>query len=193
MSLCSLMFITICGRRKSLLTMVTTTGYGEFIFLTNERWIRKSVTIHLLAYQSTFKNTRAYCSPLQSFRYCILQKCGFPDFLHRRASDILYFKGAIFPIFEPSLLIQKSFFGPKERWIRKSVTIHLLVYQSTFKNTGTCCSPSQSFRYCILQKCDFPYFWAITLDTKVFFFTKEKMNSKICRYTLLGIPEYFAK
>ena len=29
MCLCLLMFITICGRRKSLLTMVTTTGYDH--------------------------------------------------------------------------------------------------------------------------------------------------------------------
>ena len=35
--------------------------------------------------------------------------------LHRRNSNILHCKGAIFPIFEPSLLRQKSFFSQKEK------------------------------------------------------------------------------
>ena len=96
-------------------------------------------------------------------------------------------------IFEPSLLIQKSFFSQKKRWIRTSVTIHLLAYQSTFKNTRTSCSPSQNFLHFTLQTCDFPDFWAIPFDTKVIFFTKEKMNSKICHDTLVGIPEYLHK
>ena len=92
-------------------------------FWAEKRWIRKSVTIHLLAYQSTFGNMS-------------------PVALHRRACHILHCKGAIFPNFEPSLLIQKSFYWPEKRWIRKSVTIHLLACQSTFKNTSSCCSPS---------------------------------------------------
>ena len=113
--------------------------------------------------------------------------------LHRRTSYILHCKCAIFPIFEPSLLIQKSFFSQKKRWIRTSVTIHLLAYQSTFTNTRTCCSPSQNFLHFTLQMCDFPDFWAIPFDTKVIFFTKEKMNSNICHDTLVGIPEYLQK
>ena len=113
--------------------------------------------------------------------------------LHRRTSYILHCKRAIFPIFEPSLLIQKSFFSQKKRWIRKSVTIHLLAYQSTFINPGTSCSPPQNFLHFTLQRCDFPDFWAIPFDTKVIFFTKEKMNSNICHDTLVGIPEYLHK
>ena len=65
-----------------------------------------------------------------------------PVALHRRASHILHCKGAIFPNFEPSLLVQKSYFWPKKRLIRKSVMVHLLAYQSTYKNTSTCRSPS---------------------------------------------------
>ena len=132
----------------------------------------------------------------------VLSKTPAPVALHRRAYHILHCKGAIFRNFEPSLLIQKSFFltrenmnskichdtlvgipeyfrkyqhlllsivelaifyitklrfsrilshpfliqksffWPEKRWIRKSVTIHLLAYQSTFKNTSTCFSPS---------------------------------------------------
>ena len=113
--------------------------------------------------------------------------------LHRRTSYILHCKGAIFPIFAPSFLTQKSFFSQKKRWIPKSVTIHLLVYQSTFKNTRTSCSPSQNFLHFTLQICDFPDFWAIPFDTKFIFFTKEKMNSNICHDTLVGIPEYLHK
>ena len=127
---------------------------------------------------------------------------GIPEYLqqtpgrvapHRRTSYIVHCKRAIFPIFEPSLLIQKSFFSQKKRWIRKSVTIHLLAYQSTFINTGTSCSPPQNFLHFTLQRCDFPDFWAIPFDTKVIFFTKEKMNSKISHDTLVGIPEYLHK
>ena len=321
-------------------------------FSQKKRWIRTSVTIHLLAYQSTFKNTRTSCSPSQNFLHFTLQTCVFPDFWaipfdtkvifftkekmnskichdtlvgipeylhkprdvllstaelptfyianvrfsrflshpfwykshffhkrkdefehlswypcwhtrvpsqtpgrvapHRRTSYILHCKGAIFPIFEPSLLIQKSFFpkrkdefehlsrytcwhtrvpsktpgrlallrrtsyilhcksaifqifepslliqksyfSQKKRWIRKSVTIHLLAYQSTFINPGTSCSPPQNFLHFTLQTCDFPDFWAIPFDTKVIFFTKEKMNSNICHDTLVGIPEYLHK
>ena len=113
--------------------------------------------------------------------------------LHRRTSYVLHCKDAIFRIFERSLLPQKSFFSQKKRWIPKSVTLHLLVYQSTFKNTGTSCSPSQNFLNFTLQRCDFPDFWAIPFDTKVIFLTKEKMNSKICHDTLVGIPEYLQK
>ena len=112
---------------------------------------------------------------------------------HRRTSYILHCKSAIFPIFEPSLLIQKSFFSQKKRWIRKSVMIHLLAYQSTFINTGTSCSPPQNFLHFTLQMWDFPDFWAIPFDRKVIFFTKEKMNSNICHDTLVGIPEYLQK
>ena len=112
---------------------------------------------------------------------------------HRRTSYIVHCKRAIFPIFDPSLLIQKSFFSQKKRWIRKSVTIHLLAYQSTFINTGTSCSPPQNFLHFTLQRCDFPDFWAIPFDTKVIFFTKEKMNSNICHDKLVGIPEYLHK
>ena len=262
-------------------------------FSQKKRWIRKSLMIHLLAYQSTFTNTRTCCSLSQNFLHFTLQRCDFPDFwaipfdtkvifftkeemnsnichdtlvgipeylhkhrdvllsiaelptffianvrfsrflshpfwykshffhkrkdefehlsrytcwhtrvpsqtpgrvaLHRRTSYILHCKGAIFPIFEPSLLIQKSFFSQKKRWIRTSVTIHLLAYQSTFTNTRTCCSPSQNFLHFTLQRCDFPDFWAIPFDTKVIFFTKEKMNSKISHDTLVGIPEYLHK
>ena len=72
----------------------------------------------------------------------VLSKTPAPVALHRRAYHILHCKRAIFPNFEPALLIQKSFFSPEKRWIRKSVTIHLLVYQSTFTNTSKCCSPS---------------------------------------------------
>ena len=113
--------------------------------------------------------------------------------LHRRTSYILHCKGAIFPIFEPSFLTQKSFFSQKKRWTRTSVTTHLLAYWSTFTNTRTCCSPSQNFLHFTLQSCDFPDFWAIPFETKVIFFTKEKMNSKICHDTLVGIPEYLHK
>ena len=262
-------------------------------FSQKKRWIRTSVTIHLLAYQSTFTNTRTCCSPSQNFLRFTLQKCDFPDFwaipfdtkvifftqrkmnskicqdtlvgiqeylqkhqdvllsiaelptfyiaklrfsrflshpfwykihffhkrkdefehlsrytcwhtrvpsqtpgrvaLHRRTSYILHCKVAIFPIFEPSLLIQNSFFSQKKRWIRTSVTIHLLAYQSTFTNTRTSCSPSQNFLHFTLQICDFPDFWAIPFDTKFIFFTKEKMNSNICHDTLVGIPEYLHK
>ena len=265
----------------------------KVIFSQKKRWIRTSVTIHLLAYQSTFKNTRTSCSPSQNFLHFTLQMCDFPDFWaipfdtkvifftkekinskichdtlvgipaslhkhqdvllsiaelpifyiakvrfsrflshpfwckshffhkrkdefehlsrytcwhtrvpsqtpgrvasHRRTSYILHCKIAIFPIFEPSLLIQKSFFSQKKRWIRKSVIIHLLAYQSTFINTGTSCSPPQNFLHFTLQMCDFPDFWAIPFDRKVIFFTKEKMNSNICHDTLVGIPEYLQK
>ena len=113
--------------------------------------------------------------------------------LHRGTSYNLHCKCAIFPIFEPSILTQKSFFSQKNRLTRTSVTMHLLAYQSTFTNTRTCCSPSQKFLHCTLQTCDFPDFWAIPFDTKVIFFTKEKMNSNICHDTLVGIPEYLHK
>ena len=72
----------------------------------------------------------------------VLSKTPAPVALHRRVYHILHCKGAIFRNFEPSLLIQKSFFWPKKRWIRKSAMIHLLAYQSTFGNTSKCCSPS---------------------------------------------------
>ena len=262
-------------------------------FSQKKRWLRTSVTIHLLAYQRTFTNTRTSCSPSQNFLNFTLQRCDFPDFwanpfatkviiftkeemnskichvtlvgipeylqkhwdvllpiselpkfyiakvrfsrflshpfwykshfsykrkdefqnlsrytcwhtrlpsktpgrlaLHRRTSYILHCKGAIFPIFEPSLLIQKSFFSQKKRWIRTSVTINLLAYQSTSTNTWACCSPSQNFLRFTLQMCDFPDIWAIPFDTKVIFFTQEKMNSNICHDTLVGIPEYLQK
>ena len=113
--------------------------------------------------------------------------------LHRRTSYILHCKCAIFPIFEPSLLIQKSFFSQKKRWIRTSVTIHLLAYQSTFTNTRLSYSTSQNFLHFTLQRCNFPDFWVIPFETKVIFFTKEKMNSNICHHTLVGIPEYLHK
>ena len=113
--------------------------------------------------------------------------------LHRGTSYNLHCKCAIFPIFEPSLLTQKSFFSQKNRLIRTSVTMHLLPYQSTFINTRTCFSPSENFLHFTWQRCDFPDFWAIPFDTKVIFFTKEKMNSKICHDTLVGIPEYLHK
>ena len=58
---------------------------------------------------------------------------------------------------------------------------------------GRVASPSQNFLHFTLQKCNFPDFWAIPFDTKVIFFTKEKMNSKICHDTLVGIPEYLHK
>ena len=112
-------------------------------------------------------------------------------FWGRRAYHILHCKCTIFPKFVPSLLIQKSFYWPEKRWIRNSVKIHLLAYQSTFKNTSTCCSPSKSLPYFTLQRCDFPEFWAIPF--KSHFLTGEKMNSKICHNTLVGIPEYFQK
>ena len=72
----------------------------------------------------------------------VLSKTAAPVALHRRAYHVLHCKCAIFPKFDPSLLIQKSFFWPEKRLIRKSVTVHLLAYQSTYKNTSTCCSPS---------------------------------------------------
>ena len=121
----------------------------------------------------------------------VLSKTPAPVALHRRAYHILHCKCAIFPKFDPSLLIQKSFYWPAKRWIRNSVKIHLLAYQSTFKNTSTCCSPSKSFPYFTLQRYDFPEFWAIPF--KSHFLTREKMNSKICQDTLVGIPEYFLK
>ena len=113
--------------------------------------------------------------------------------LHRRTSYILHCKVAIFPIFEPSLLTQKLFFSQKKSWIPESATIHLLAYQSTFKDTRTSCSQSQNFQHFTLQRCDFPNFWAIPFDTKAIFFTKEMMNSKICHDTLVGIPENLHK
>ena len=70
----------------------------------------------------------------------VLTKTRAPVALHRRAYNILHCKGAIFPNFEPSL--SKVIFWPEKRWIRNSVMIHLVAYQSTFKNTSTCCSPS---------------------------------------------------
>ena len=118
----------------------------------------------------------------------VLSKTPAPVALHRRAYHILHCKGAIFPNFEPSL--SKVIFWPEKRWIRNSVTIHLLAYQSTFKNTSTCCSPSKSLPYFTLQMCDFPEIWPIPFDTKVILLTREKMNSKICQDTLVGIPEY---
>ena len=262
-------------------------------FSQKKRWIRTSVTIPMLAYQSTFTNTRTGCSPSQNFLHFTLQRGDFHDFwaipfdtkvifftqrkmnskicqdtlvgipeylhkhqdvllsiaelptfyianfrfsrflshpfwyklqffhkrkdefehlsrytswhtrvpsqtpgrvaLHRRTSYILHCKVAIFPIFEQSLLVQKSFFSQKKRWIRTSVTIPMLAYQSTFTNTRTCCSPSQNFLHFTLQSCDFPDFWAIPFDTKFILFTKEKMNSNICHDTLVGIPEYLHK
>ena len=72
----------------------------------------------------------------------VLSKTPAPVALHRRVYHILHCKGVIFRNFEPSLLIQKSFFWAEKRWIRKSAMIHLLAYQSTFGNTSTCCSPS---------------------------------------------------
>ena len=143
-------------------------------FSQKKRWIRTSVTIHLLAYQSTFKNTRTSCSQSQNFQHFTLQRCDFPNFWAIPFDT-------------------KVIFSQKKRWIRTSVTIHLLAYQSTFKNTRTSCSPSQNFLHFTLQSCDFPDFWAIPFDTKVIFFTKEKMNSRICHDTLVGIPEYLQK
>ena len=183
----------------------------------------------------------------------VLSKTPAPVALHRRAYHILHCKDAIFPNFEPSLLIQKSFCLTREKmnskichdtlvgipeyfqkhqhlllsiveltifyiakvrfsrilshpfWYkshffdqRKDEFVDLSWYtcwhiQSAFKNTSTCCSPSQSLPYFTLQRCDFPEFWAIPFDTKVIFSTREKMNSKICHDTLVGIPEYFQK
>ena len=206
----------------------------KVIFPQKKRWIPKSVTIHLLAYQSTFKNTRTSCSPSQNFLHFTLQSCDFPDFwaipfdtkfifftkekmnsnichdtlvgipeyLHKHQDVLLsiaelptfYIAKLRFPpLFEPSLLVQKSFFSQKKRWIRTSVTIPMLAYQSTFTNTRTCCSPSQNFLHFTLQSCDFPDFWAIPFGAKVIFFTKEKMNSNICHDTHVGIPEYLHK
>ena len=203
-------------------------------FSQKNRLIRTSVTMHLLAYQSTFINTRTCCSPSENFLHFTWQRCDFPDFwaipfdtkvifftkekmtlnichdtlvgipeyLEKHPDVLLsipelptfYIANVRFSRFlKPSLLIQKSFFSQKKRWIRTSVTIHLLAYQSTFKNTRTSCSPSQNFLHFTLQRCDFPDFWAIPFDTKVIFFTKEKMNSKICHDTLVGIPEYLHK
>ena len=130
--------------------------------------------IHLLAYQSTFINTGTSCSPPQNFLHFILQRCDFHDFWAIPFDT-------------------KVIFSQKKRWIRKSVTIHLLAYQSTFTNTRTSCSPPQNFQHLTLQRCDFPDFWAIPFDTKVILFTKEKMNSKICHHTLVGIPKYLHK
>ena len=143
-------------------------------FSQKKRWIRKSVMIHLLAYQSTFINTGTSCSPPQNFLHFILQRCDFHDFWAIPFDT-------------------KVIFSQKKRWIRKSVTIHLLAYQSTFTNTRTSCSPPQNFQHLTLQRCDFPDFWAIPFDTKVIFFTKEQMNSKICHHTLVGIPKYLHK
>ena len=70
----------------------------------------------------------------------VLSKTPAPVALHRRAYHILHCKCAISPNFEPSL--SKVIFWPEKRWIRNSVMIHLLAYQSTYKNTSTCCSPS---------------------------------------------------
>ena len=123
----------------------------------------------------------------------VLSKTPAPVALHRRAYHILHCKCAIFPKFDTSLLIQKSFYWPEKRWIRTSVKTHLLAYQSTFENTSTCCFPSSSLRYFTLQRCDFPEFWAIPFDTKVIFLTREKINSKICHSTLVGLPEYLQK
>ena len=44
----------------------------------------------------------------------VLSKTPAPVALHRRAYHILHCKGAIFPNFEPSLLIQKSFFDQRK-------------------------------------------------------------------------------
>ena len=121
----------------------------------------------------------------------VLSKTPAPVALHRRAYHILHCKGAIFPNIEPSL--SKVIFWPEKRWLRNSVTIHLLAYQSTFKNTSTCCSPSKSLPYFTLQMCDFPEIWPIPFDTKVILLTREKMNSKFCQDTLVGLPEYLQK
>ena len=195
-------------------------------FSQKKRWIRTSVTIHLLAYQSTFKNSRKSCSPSQNFLHFTIANMRFSRFLshpfwykshffhkrkdefehltrytcwhtrvpsqtpgrvalHRRTSYILHCKCAIFPIFEPSLLIEKSFFSQKKSvWIRTSVTIHLLAYQSTFKNSRKSCSPSQNILHFTLQICDFPDFWAIPFDTKVIFSHKRKGKFEhLSRYT----------
>ena len=130
--------------------------------------------IHLLAYQPPLINTRTCCSPSRKFLSFTLQRCDFPDFWAIPFDT-------------------KVIFSQKKRWIRTSVTIHLLAYQSTFINTRTSCSPSQNFLNFSLQKCDFPDFLAIPFDIKVIFFTKEKINSKICHDTLVGIPEYLQK
>ena len=110
--------------------------FQKSFYWPEKRWIRTSVKIHLLACHRTFKNTST------CWHARVLSKTPAPVALHRRAYDILHCKGAIFTNFEPSLLIQKSFFWPEKRLIRKSVTVHLLAYQSTYKNTSTCCSPS---------------------------------------------------
>ena len=112
----------------------------------------------------------------------VLSKTPAPVSLHRRAYHILHCKCTIFPKFVPSLLIQKSFYWPEKRWMRNSVKIHLLAYQSTFKNTSTCCSPSKSFPYFTLQMCDFPEFWAIPFKSHFFDQRKDEFEN-LSQYT----------
>ena len=131
-------------------------------------------------------------------KFCQDTLAGIPEYLQKHQHLLLSIEEL--PIFYIANVrfsrilshpFQKSFFWPEKRWIRKSVTIHLLAYQSTFKNISTCCSPSKSLPYFTLQRCDFPEFWAIPF--KSHFLTGEKMNSKLCHDTLVGIPEYFQK
>ena len=56
----------------------------------------------------------------------------------------------------------------------------MLTYQSTFRNIGTCYSPSQSFLHFILQRCDF----SIPFDKKNHFFEQRKDEfENLSRYT----------
>ena len=108
-------------------------------FWPEKRWIRKSVTIHLLAYPEYFQKHQHLLLSIVEQRYHILQKSFFFAKIAIHFSRIL---PAAIPF--DTILSHPffSFFWPEKRWIRKSVTIHLLAYQSTFKNTSTCCSPS---------------------------------------------------
>ena len=84
-------------------------------------------------------------------KICHSTLVGLPEYLQKHQHlllsivelTIFYIANVRFsPKFDPSLLIQKSFYWPEKRWIRKSVKKNLLAYQSTFKNTSTCCPPS---------------------------------------------------
>ena len=113
-------------------------------YIANARFSR--YLTHSFWYKSHFIDQRKdefeHLSRYTCWHTRVLSKTPAPAAFHCRAYDILHCKGAIFPNFEPSLLIQKSFFWPEKRLIRKSVMVHLLAYQSTYKNTSTCRSPS---------------------------------------------------
>ena len=113
--------------------------------------------------------------------------------LHRRTSYILHCKDAFFMIFEPSLLIQKTFFFTKEK-MNSNIYHDTLVGIPEFlhKHQDVLLSIAELPTYYIANV-RFSWFLSHPFWYQSHFFTKEEMNSKICHDTLAGIPEYLQR